>query len=97
MSYTLHPEAHRDVEEACRRYRKNASGSVVVRSLDEFDRIARALAAEPDLGTPAGNERASFRLNGFPYTVICKPTGKRIRVLVVRHQHRDPVHGQSRR
>jgi plasmid stabilization system protein ParE len=97
MNYTLHPEANGDVDEACRRYRKRASGLVIVRFLDEFDRVARLLAREPGLGTPVGNERASFPLNGFPYTVIYKPTGAGIRVLVVRHQHRDPEHGEARR
>lgn len=97
MSYTLHPGADLDLDEACRRYRKNASGGVVVRFLDEFDRVARLLAQDPGLGTPAGDERASFPLNRFPYTVIFKPTPAGVRVLVVRHQHRDPEHGERRR
>ena len=97
MNYTLHPGANHDVDEACGRYQKKASGRVIVRFLDEFDRVACLLAREPGLGTPAGNERASFPLRGFPYTVIYKPTGTGIRVLVVRHQHRDPEHGEARR
>jgi plasmid stabilization system protein ParE len=97
MNYTLHPDANRDVDEACRRYRMRASGKVVVRFLDEFDRVARLLTREPGLGTPAGNERSSFALHGFPYTIIYKQTVPGIRVLVVRHQHRDPEHGEARR
>ena len=97
MNYTLHPGANYDVDEACRRYRKKASGRLIVRFLDEFDRVARLLAREPGLGTPAGDQRASFPLHGFPYTLIYKPTGPGIRVLVVRHQHRDPEHGEARR
>ena len=31
MNYTLHPGAELDIDEACSRYRKNASGLVVVR------------------------------------------------------------------
>ena len=97
MIYTLHPGAELDLDEACRRYRKAASGRVIVRFLDEFERVAELLAREPGLGTPAGDERATFPLHGFPYTVIYKPTGAGIRVLVVRHQHRDPAHGKGRR
>jgi plasmid stabilization system protein ParE len=97
MNFTLHPGAERDLAEACRRYRKKASGRLIVRFLDEFDRIARLLAREPGLGTPAGDERSTFPLHGFPYTVIYKPTGTGIRVLVVRHQHQDPEHGEKRR
>ena len=66
MNYTLHPGAELDVDEACRRYRKNASGLVVLRFLDEFDRVARLLADQPGLGTPTGGGRSSFRCNGFP-------------------------------
>ena len=97
MTYTLHPGAELDLDEACRRYRKSASGRVIVGFLDEFDRVAHLLAKEPGLGTPAGDKRASFPLRRFPYTVIYKPTGAGIRVLVVRHQHRDPEHGEKRR
>ena len=97
MNFTLHPGAERDLDEACRRYREKASGRIIVRFLDEFDRIARLLAREPGLGTPAGYERASFPIHGFPFTVIYKPTRAGIRVLVVRHQHRDPEHGEERR
>ena len=97
MTYTLHPGAELDLDEACGRYRKNASGRVVVRFLDEFDRIAGLLAKEPGLGTPAGDQRATFPLHRFPYTVIYKRTGTGARVLVVRHQHRDPEHGETRR
>jgi len=97
MIYTLHPGAELDLDEACRRYRRTASGRVVVRFLDEFERVAKLLATEPGLGTPAGDERATFPLHGFPYTVIYKPTDAGIRILVVRHQHRDPAHGEERR
>lgn len=97
MIYTLHPGAARDLDEACRSYAKNASGRVVVRFLDEFDRVARLLAAESGLGTPAGRTRAVFPMLGFPYSLIYKVTDAGVRVLVVRHQHRDPDHGQGRR
>ena len=97
MIDTLHPGAEVDLDKACRRYRKATSGRIVVRFLDEFERIAKLLTREPSLGTPAGDERATFPLHGFPYTVIYKPTDAGIRILVVRHQHRDPAHGEERR
>lgn len=97
MNYTLHPGANQDLDEACRRYRARASGRVVVRFLDEFERAAKLLAKEPGLATPTGDGRATFPLHGFPYTVIFKQTESGIRILVVRHQHRDPQHGEERR
>lgn len=97
MSYTLHPGANRDLDEACVHYGKSASGLVVARFLDDFDRAARLLAREPGLGTLKEGGRASFPLRSFPYTLIYKRTDTGIRVLVVRHQHRDPEHGEDRR
>ena len=97
MNYTLHPGAELDVDEACSRYRKYASGLVAVRFLDEFDRVARLLADQPGLGTTAGGGRSSFPLQRFPYSIIFKATGTGIRVLVLRHQHRDPGYGEARR
>jgi plasmid stabilization system protein ParE len=69
---------------------------VIVRFLDEFERVALMLAREPGLGALAGGDRASFPLHRFPYSVIYKPSGTGIRILVVRHQHRDPGHGEGR-
>lgn len=97
MTYTLHPGARDDLDAACRWYGDKASPLVVVRFLDEFHRVASLLARESGLGTPAAAERAAFPLRGFPYTVIYKTTGTGIRVLVVRHQRRDPDHGETRR
>ena len=97
MIYTLHPGAELDLDEACRRYRRKASGRVIVRFIDEFERAAKLLAIEPGLGTPTGDGRATYPLHHYPYTVIYKPTETGVRILVVRHQHRDPEHGEARR
>jgi hypothetical protein len=36
-------------------------------------------------------------LHDFPYSVIYTHGAFGLRILVVRHQHRDPAHGESRR
>lgn len=96
MKYTLHPGAEDDLTAACDRYALTASGRLVVRFIDEFERVALLLAREPGLGTSGPSGRAIFPLRGFPYSVIYKPTASGIRVLVVRHQHRDPAYGSER-
>ena len=97
MTYSLHPSAERELAEAARFYLREAGRGVAARFVDEFERIARLLAELPGLGTPTGDERRSFPLHGFPYSVIYRPAGQDVRILVVRHQHRDPEHGQGRR
>jgi hypothetical protein len=51
----------------------------------------------PALESPPGGDRRWFPLHGFPYSIIYRLVGTDVRILVVRHQHRDPEHGGSRR
>lgn len=97
MSYTLHPAAERDLAEAARFYRREGGRGVASRSLDEFERVAQLLVAQPGLGTPTAGERCWFPLHGFPYSIIYRPRRSGVRILVVRHQHRDPQYGAARR
>lgn len=70
---------------------------MAARFLDEFERVATLLAENPRLGTPTGAERRWFPLFGFPYSVIYREVTPGVRILVVRHQHRDPEYGEKRR
>lgn len=97
MSYTLHPAAERDLADATRFYRREAGRGVASRFLDEFERVAQRLAAQPGLGTPTADERRWFPMHGFPYSLIYRPTAGGVRILVVRRQHLDPDFGQTRR
>jgi plasmid stabilization system protein ParE len=97
LSYTLHPLAAQDIADAARFYRREGGRAVAARFLDEFDRAARLLGAEPGLGTPTDAARRWFPLHGFPYSLIYRAADSGIRVLVLRHQHRDPDYGESRR
>jgi len=97
VSFTLHPGAERDLGEAARFYRREAGRGVAERFLDEFERVAALLDANPGLGIPTGGDRRWFPLHGFPYSIIYRLVGTDIRILVVRHQHRDPKHGGKRR
>lgn len=97
MTYTLHPGAERDLTEAAGFYRREAGKAVAARFLDEFERVAALLVADPGLGTPTGDDRRWFPLRGFPYSLIYRPARGGVRILVVRHQHRDPAYGAARR
>ena len=97
MSFSLHAAAGQDLAEAARFYRREAGRGIALRFLAEFDRVAALLAREPGLGTPTDGQRRGFPLHGFPYTLIYSETTVGVRILVVRHQHRDPDHGSARR
>ena len=97
MSYTLHRGAELDLADAVRFYRREASRAVEARFLDEFERVAKLLVQNPGLGTPTAQQRRWFPLHGFSYSVIYRPLDFGARILVVRHQNRDPEHGEQRR
>lgn len=96
MTYSLHRGAEQDLTEAFRFYRHEAGNGLARRFLDEFERVIKLLEEFPDIGKPTGEDRRSFPLTGFPYSVIYRHVNAKIRVLVVRHQNRDPAHGEQR-
>ena len=97
MTYTLHRGAEHDLAEAARFYRREGSRALAARFLDEFQRIADLLVEHPGIGTPTEDQRRWFPLSGFPYSVIYRESETGVRILVLRHQNRDPEHGQQRR
>ena len=96
MKRSFHPGAHHDLADAFRFYRREAGIGVARRFLDEFDRVTRLLEQFPELGTPTADDRRVYPLTGFPYAVIYRSIDTEIRVLVVRHQSRDPDYGTTR-
>ena len=78
-------------------YTEQAGLLIAKRFLDEFERVAKLLAADPGFGTPTTNGRRVFPLRVFPYSVVYRDLQARIRIVVVRHQHRKPGYGGARR
>jgi plasmid stabilization system protein ParE len=96
VTRTAHRDAEADLAAAVRHYKSEAGVGVAKRFLGEFERVARLLEDNPRLGTPGDSGRRSFPLAVFPYTIIYRPTETGIRILVVRHQRRDPDVGSQR-
>ena len=96
MTYILHRLAEQDLESAFRFYREKGSDRVALRFLAEFERVAELVAANPEIGTPTHDERRSHPLRKYPYSVIYRPMEGAVRILVVRHQRRDPAYGTER-
>ena len=96
MTYSLHPEAARELEQALAFYRDQGGIGVARAFLVEFERVGELLVLNPGFGTPTTGGRRSFPLRRFPYSLIYRSTGKVIRILVVGHQHRRPGYGSGR-
>jgi plasmid stabilization system protein ParE len=96
VTRTIHRDAEVDLAAAVRFYKAEAGVGVARRFVAEFERVARLLEENPKIGTPGESGRRSFALAVFPYTIIYRQTETGIRVLVVRHQRRDPDFGAQR-
>lgn len=96
MTYTLHPGAERDIADVLDFYREQAGFAVAERFLKEFEHTAKLLVNPPGLGTPTTRGRRAFPLKIFPYLVVYRERENRIRILIVRHQHRRPGYAGGR-
>lgn len=97
MTRLIHRLAADDLAQAAHFYRREGGVALARRFLNEFERIARLLEQFPDIGTPTAEGRQSFPLVDFPYSIIYRHGAAGLRILVVRHQSRDPEFGESRR
>ncbi len=90
MTYTVHPAAEKDIAEASDFYKTQAGLAVARRFVAEVDRIAMLVERNPGSGALLSSGRRVFHLKLFPYSLVYRPFGDGIQVLVVRHQHRKP-------
>jgi toxin ParE1/3/4 len=97
VSYSLHPGAEQDIADALDFYAEYAPPIIAQRFYSEFERVASLLVEHPGLGTPSTRGRRIFPLRVFPYSVVYRELGGEIRIVVVRHQHRKPSHGGTRK
>ena len=97
MTYTVHPDAERDLAEVSAFYLRQAGAVVARRFLAEFERVAQLVDRAPEAGAEIRANRRKFHLAVFPYTVVYRKLGTGIQVLVVRHQSRSPGFGMRRR
>jgi len=96
VTYSLHPEAASELEDAFNFYREQGGLRLAQAFLTEFERVATLLVSNPDFGTPSGGSRRSFPLRRFPYSLIYRSLSADVRVLVVGHQHRKPGYWRGR-
>ena len=97
MNRSIHRFASGDLAEAVRFYKSEAGVGLARRFLNEFERVVKLLEQHPGIGSPTADGRRAHPLSDFPYSVIYRQEDIGLRILVVRHQSRDPDYGESRR
>lgn len=96
MKRCVHRLAAEDLAEAAKFYKREAGAGIAGRFLAEFERVADLLAQHPGIGTPTADGRRAYPLADFPYAVSYRIDDSVLRILVVRHQRRDPEFGGGR-
>jgi plasmid stabilization system protein ParE len=96
VTYSLHPQAASELEEAFHFYSEQGGARLAQTFLAEFERVATLLVSNPDFGTPSSGGRRSFPLRRFPYSLIYRAKAAEITILVVGHQHRRPGYWRGR-
>ena len=97
MTRSIHRLAAQGLTEAVAFYRSEVGAGLARRFLNNFERIAKLLEEFPGIGTPTEDGRQVFPLGDFPYSIIYRAESTGIKILVVRHDRRDPEHGETRR
>jgi plasmid stabilization system protein ParE len=96
MRVTLHPEAERDLLEAASFYERVGSQRLAGRFVEEFKRVGALISRSHAMGSPRSRGRRGLSMSVFPYTVIYKVLDGEVRILVVKHNRRQPGYGGSR-
>jgi plasmid stabilization system protein ParE len=96
MTPELHPAAAAELEAAVRDGMKY--GSVVARRLRiEAARVAQLLCDAPNIGEPIATQYRRFPLQGFPFSLVYRIDGERLRIVAVAHKRRRPGYWRQRR
>jgi toxin ParE1/3/4 len=96
MKFEFHPEAEQEYEAAKIYYERNAGQQIARAFVLEVQRVAQLLAEHPHYGRARDFGLRSFALRRFPYSLIYQVVDKRIVVMAIAHQSREPGYWKQR-
>ena len=96
MDLIIHPRAAKDAREIARKYAR-VSDQVEERFWAELDEGVEAIAAHPERHHYDSSGLRRYNLNKFPYHILFEERLDCVRIIVVRHDHRNPSYGLRRR
>src|SRR4051794_8102104 len=98
MRLEFHAAAVRDAGEILDYDKQEAGAHVAERFLHAYRRQLASVAENPSRFSPYPPQpkfRRAF-IAGFPHIILFRMKTESVRILVVKHQRRNPQHGQSR-
>ena len=90
MIYELHPEAEAELTSATLYYSKEASRSIALAFLAEFERIAELVEANQQLGTMSKGGLRMYPFRRFPYSIVYRELAGGPYFYAVAHQRQEP-------
>ena len=90
MIYELHPQAEAELTSATRYYANEASRSIALAFLAEFERVAELVEANQQLGTKAKAGLRVYPFRRFPYSIVYREKAGGPYVYAVAHQRQEP-------
>ncbi len=96
MDLIFHPAAAKDARKIASRY-ESISEKLVGQFWDEFDEAIERIALFPERHHYDASGLRRFNLKKFPFHILFDPRLDCIRVIVIRHNHRNPSYGIKRR
>lgn len=95
MKVDYHSQVQKDLDEAWNYY-EDASVGLGDRFFDEFLAVIATIQRNPHHWPPADKGRRVALFSRFPYKLLYRVEPERVKVLVVRHQKRNPTYGNKR-
>lgn len=90
MIYELHPEAEAELTRAALYYANEASRSIALAFLAEFERIAELVEANQQLGTKSKGGLRVYPFRRFPYSIVYRELASGPYLYAVAHQRQEP-------
>ncbi len=96
MTRSIHPAAQQELNEAFEFYHARGGSALACAFLDEIQRVAAMLEANPQFGAPIKGTRRRFSIRRFPFSLVYRIDGAGIRILAFAHQRRQPGYWDRR-
>jgi len=97
VKLVISPAALDELHDAAEFYTLKANAELGLAFIDEFERTASKVLANPLLGTEFRSTRRRYLLRRFPYSIIYQVTPEELRILAVAHHMRRPGYWAQRK
>ena len=97
MRLVLHPKVYSDIDEIMGYYERVATLGLADDFYAELRYFMTKAADKPESFSIRERDIRRANLRRFPYHFLFRVVGDQVRILVVRHDHRHPSFGSTRR